>query len=347
VNILIPGGCGFVGTNLALYFTKLGHKVLCVDPIYRPENQRNYQYLRLNGIAVKECPIGDMTASYLSDGSSKPHIILNCAAQSSAVASMENPTTDFDNNVAEVVWILKLCRELDCSLIQWSSNKVYPGEYVNEFNLVEELTRFRVETTFKVSDSYNAASGLPRTIYGNSKYVAEEVIKEWARAYDLRVIINRFSCIAGPNQMASVEQGWAMRLMLAHYFDLPFTYYGWGGKQVRDVLYVGDLCRLINAQAHALLRSGSICETYDVGGGINNTISLREAATLCENITKIVVEKDNARPRPYDQHVFVSNIERISRDFAWEPRISVCNTFENLYDWIAEHERQLKYWLNL
>jgi CDP-paratose 2-epimerase len=333
-RVLVTGGCGFVGTNLSLHFaSKTGVSVLAIDNLSRKGVEINAHRLEKAGVEVIRRSVQDSVA-YATEW--EPDVILNCAAQSSATGGMVDPMRDFYDNLETVACALEIARASRSCFLQWSTNKVYPAEAINKYNTKEETTRYKVDEL--CSDLSLAKHAGSRSIYGATKVAAEALIEEWSRAYNIPTIVNRFSCLAGKYQLGCADQGWVAIWVISHMFGNPLTYYGWKGKQVRDVLAVDDLCDLITKQVN-YLQSHLVCETYNVGGGSEQAISLIEATTMCQQITgntvDITVSPD---VRWADHRVYVSDIERVCAKFDWHPVVTPRSLLRQIQAW-AETER--------
>jgi len=342
MHILIAGGCGFVGTNLALFFTEKGHTVTCVDDWSRSSAGINAGLLTSKFICTYFMPIEEWQTQEKID------IILNCSAQSRSTAGQDDPMVDYHGNVSSAVACAELAREYGCPLIHWSTNKVYGADGVNQWETPELDTRYEIGFPFPCKDPDMGQ----RSIYGATKYAAEVLLNEWSTSYNIPTIINRFSCMAGPHQYSVADQGWVAHWMYCHMFGKPLQYIGWKGKQVRDVLNIADVCQLVSKQIEYLRVLNNMvkdadypapCQTYNVGGGPENTLSLRECTTLCERITgKSVKITTVNEPRLADQRVYVSGIKEVSEKFDWQPMYTPLRTLENVYEWALENTDTLE-----
>lgn len=364
MHILIAGGCGFVGTNLALFFTEKGHKVICVDNMSRESAVLNsqamhdtYRYDEDKSIHVAMVPIQDWTVWNGFKHGKIDHIdiILNCSAQSRSTAGQDDPMVDYHGNVSSAVACAELAREYGCPLIHWSTNKVYSEFQVNCSNQTEVDTRYSSNRYGDMMPVFSTqVDEGQRSIYGATKYAAEVLLNEWSTSYNIPTIINRFSCMAGPHQYSVADQGWVAHWMYCHMFGKPLEYIGWKGKQVRDVLNIADVCQLVNKQIEYLLMCNQLeatsysvpapqCLTYNVGGGPGNTLSLRECTTLCERITGKSVEITTVdEPRLADQRVYVSDIREVCDKFDWKPMYKPLRTLENVYEWALKNTDTLE-----
>jgi CDP-paratose 2-epimerase len=210
--------------------------------------------------------------------------------------------------------------------------------------MIEKDTRLEWDLSKKIkvrgwsSLGFNEAgdiNGDSHTIYGVTKNAADLMCQEWSKAFDIPIIINRFSCLYGPNQFGKVGQGWIVWFAIAKKLDLPLYYYGNKGKQVRDCLHIDDLCNLIEKQVNKISEySGNY---YNVGGGINHTSSVRELSDKLNKIMKVdhkVKSIDNSRPS--DQKIYISDITKVSKDFNWEPKIGIDEGLINVTKWLEE-----------
>lgn len=343
MKILIPGGCGFMGTNLAIYFAARGHDVFCIDPLRRAS--ATYQVraicpdIQHPRARIAQYEIEHERAMQFGVDF-KPDAILNCAAQSNAISGQREPMVDFESNVRSAVACCEIARKTGAVLIHWSTNKVYPAETINALNSTPEESRYRIDWT--CGDLHLAGESGHRTIYGATKLAAESLIEEWSRVFKIPTIINRFSCLAGNYQFGAAEQGWLAYWLMAHLFEQPLRYCGWSGKQVRDVLAADDCCRLVEKQIEALrCPQGWAFNRYNVGGGIGNTLSLREATAICEELTSHCLTIEAGPPRYADQRVYVSDISHVCRQFDWKPLLSPRQILSEMYEWAQKNRKTL------
>ncbi len=182
-----------------------------------------------------------------------------------------------------------------------------------------------------------------RTLYGATKLAAELLIAEYVEAFGVRAAVNRCGVIAGPWQMGKVDQGVLTFWMLAHHFDRPLSYIGFGGsgKQVRDVLHVDDLVELIDQQLREPDRwSGTV---FNVGGGREFSLSLLELTDLCQSITeRRVAVAPTAQDRPGDVPLYISDCTALFAYTAWRPRKGPLSILEDTARWIAANEAALR-----
>ncbi|PIQ91265.1 MAG: 3-beta hydroxysteroid dehydrogenase [Candidatus Omnitrophica bacterium CG11_big_fil_rev_8_21_14_0_20_41_12] len=339
-TLLITGGAGFIGSNLGVYFKRKYPKleVLALDNLIRRGSELNLPRLKENGIKFIR---GDVR--YPKDLNLKHDIdlILECSAEPSVLAGYENPSYIIDTNLMGTVNCLELCRKRKAGMIFLSTSRVYPYEKINALKRIETNSRFEWPDFAGIDMDFSLTG--PKTLYGATKLASELVLQEYITAYGIKAIVNRCGVVAGPWQFGKVDQGVFTYWMLAHYFKKPLKYIGFGGqgKQVRDLLHVDDLCRLIDLQVNSLSKfSGN---TYNVGGGREVSLSLSETTTLCREITgnKIKVGRD-LRNRSGDIAIYLTNNKKVTQELKWKPQKSASIILNDIFNWIRSNEAQLK-----
>ena len=224
MNILITGGAGFVGGNLAVYFAERGHEILCVDNLSRRGSEINLaRFRKFKNIRFKHCDIR-CVEDFLNFDEFNPDIVYECSAQTTAIDGYRNPAYDFSNNTVGAYNVLEYCRRKSAGLIFWSSNKAYNGEFCNSIPMIEKETRLEWDLSKKTVvrgwtplgfNEEGNINGTSHTIYGVTKNAADLMCQEWSKAFDIPVVVNRFSCLYGPNQFGKVGQGWIVWFAIA------------------------------------------------------------------------------------------------------------------------------------
>ena len=346
-NVAILGGAGFVGYNLAQHLKKIGYNVTVADNLVRRGSEVSLSYLTESKIKFIHCDIRNK-----EDFLNLPKdldIILNCAAQPSAI-NYSNPEFDITNNTNGVVNVLEYCRKQQLPLIFWSTNKCYSGNLVNSvprsvsnnrYVWSNPLFKLQGWTNSGFSESLSV-DGKDHSIYGVSKIAADLMVQEWSDAFGIPAICNRFSCLAGPNQWGKAEQGWVTWFAIANELELPIDIFGFDGYQVRDCLFTEDLNNLIYEQIYNIHKFGK-GEVFNVGGGINNTVSINEAIKHIQEINKsfkkINIHRDVRRA---DQAIYVSDITKVSSMFEWSPKTNIHNGYDKIFDWVKSNIPTLK-----
>ena len=339
-NILITGGAGFIGSNLAVYFKRKypNLKVYALDNLVRRGSELNLPRLKENEIKFIR---GDVRR--LKDLGLKFDIdlILECSAEPSVIAGYQNPAYIIDTNLMGTVNCLELCRKRKAGMIFLSTSRVYPYEKINAIRRLESKSRFEWPHFAGIGTDFSL-TGL-KTLYGTTKLASEFILQEYIAAYGLNAVVNRCGVIAGPWQFGKVDQGVFTYWMLAHYFKKSLKYIGFGGKgkQVRDFLHVDDLCQLIDLQVNGLSKlSGN---TYNVGGAREISLSLSETTALCREITgnKIKVGRD-LRNRPGDIAVYLTDNKKVTQELKWKPQKPAVMILNDIFSWIRNNEARLR-----
>ena len=161
--------------------------------------------------------------------------------------------------------------------------------------------------------------------------------------YGLRGIINRCGVIAGPWQFGKVDQGIFSFWLLSHYFKRNLNYIGFGGKgkQVRDLIHIDDLFELIDLQIRNMDRANG--KTYNVGGGVQSNLSLRETTDLCEKITGNQIDiTSDLQDRPGDVRIYISDNRAAQEDFGWQPKRIPENALTDIFLWVQKKEQAIR-----
>lgn len=345
MKILITGGAGFVGANLSFYLKKQGHDVIAFDNLARRGSEINLPDFKKEGITFVHGDVRNTEDFYHL----KADMILECSAQPSATDGYNNPKYDITNNLYGVVNVLEYCRLNGSALILWSTNKTYCGSKINALPHTEKETRYEwtdnpgivgFDPKFGIADNFSVDGG-DHSIYGMTKIQADIACQEYYDAFKVPTVVNRWSCLAGERQFGKCAQGWVAWFAIAAAFGLPLEFIGWKGKQVRDVLFVEDICRLIDLEINNIDKVKG--QVFNVGGGFKNTLSLIEAVDLIEDLThkrpKITVT-ENARKA--DHVIYISDTRKIKETLGWEPTIDTTVGYERIIDWVIKNETALR-----
>ena len=354
MKVLITGGCGFLGSTLAFYLHERGHDVVAMDNLVRRGSESNIARLQEHGVAFVH---GDVRCPEDFVGLPKGiELICDASAQPSVVSGYTNPMFDLTNNTLGVIHVLEFARERSCPLIFCSTNRVYSADRINALPRRESETRLEWDAAawrnlpaecrpsgfhpeHGVSEEFSL-DGAGRSIYGVSKLMADVVCQEYADAFDIPVIVNRLGVITGAGQFGKIDQGWVVWWAVACWFGLPLKYIGWGGKQVRDILFVEDVCRLVDAEIGQLgrLRSG----VFNAGGGAANSLSLVEATQLLEKkLGRSMSISHIDRPRKADTAIYITDNRKAERVLGWKPKVNLAEGMDSILAWIGENEAKL------
>lgn len=332
--ILITGGLGFVGTNLAEYFLAEGHPVTLLDNCSRPGALLNYSYLRnkypTDRLTVR---IGDiLDAPLVEKEASVADAVFHLAAQVAVTTSVVNPVSDFEINARGTLNVLEAVRKANRRplVVFPSTNKVYGG--LEDLEVCEATTRYECPS---LPNGVPESRGLDfHSPYGCSKGAADQYVRDYSRIYGFPTVVLRLSCIYGPRQWGIGDQGWVGWFLAKAALKKPLAIYG-DGKQVRDLLWVGDLCQLCGELFNNRDKvSGRI---FNVGGGASNSLSVwHEFQPMIERLSGESVLHTLHDWRPGDQRWYVSDIDEIERVTGWRPRTNVIDGIERLWSWVKE-----------
>ena len=336
--VLITGGSGFIGTNVAERLLTLGFPVVILDNLSRDGVDQNATWLQQKyGRRVKVI-VGDVRerADVRRALAGVEHVF-HFAAQVAVTTSITDPRTDFEVNVSGTLNLLEEIRALPDapSLIYTSTNKVYGG--LDDIRLSAEDLRY-VPVDKRIAE-HGVSESRPldfHTPYGCSKGAAEQYVLDYARSYGLRNVVFRMSCIYGPHQFGTEDQGWVAHFLIRALEGKPITVYG-DGMQVRDILFVEDLVDafLLARRDIDKLRGTA----FNIGGGVERTTSLLELIDLIARLTggkpKLFFESS----RTGDQRYYVTDSSRFRAATGWSPRVSPRQGLHRLYDWLVESRR--------
>ena len=342
MRILVTGGAGFVGANLAVALAA-DHEVVALDNLHRRGSELNLPRLERAGV---EFVRGDVRSPADLTALDRVDAIVECSAEPSVLAGVDG-ATDYllQTNLVGAINCLDLARRDDAQLVFLSTSRVYPVAALESVAYEEAGTRFEVaaEQSLPGVSPAGIAEDFPlegaRTLYGASKLCAELLITEYAESFGVRAVIDRCGVIAGPWQMGKVDQGVFTHWVLSHHLGRELTYIGYGGsgKQVRDLLHVDDLVELVRLQIGD--PEGWAGVTANVGGGRDCSLSLREATALCQDLTgREVPVLDSGAARPGDVRIYISDCGRLFERTDWRPRRSARQVLEDIHEWIVQNE---------
>jgi len=353
--VLVTGGCGFIGSHVAFHLRARGHKIAVMDNLVRRGSEDNIATLERHGIPFFH---GDVrNPEDLGNLPTGVELVCDTSAQPSVVSSYANPFFDINNNGFGVLHILEYARMRRIPLIFWSSNRVYGADRLNALPRRETPTRFEYDEDAwnrlplegrpsgfhpieGISETFSIDGG-QRSIYGLSKLIADASCQEYAQAYDLPIIVNRFGVISGVGQFGHADQGWVVWWAIAHWFGLPLTYFGWHGKQVRDILFVEDMLALLDCQLAQITSFRG--DVFNIGGGAANAISLCEATKCMREISSrstTITEADEVRKG--DVTIYWTDNRKAACHLNWRPQTSLQTGFARIFDWIRQHESELR-----
>jgi CDP-paratose 2-epimerase len=349
MRLLITGGAGFVGSNLAIGLAARhpDWQLVALDNLHRRGSELNLPRLRGAGI---EFVTGDVREPEDLAGVGSVDAIVECSAEPSAMAGVDgSPDYVVATNLLGAYNCLEMARRHGAYFLFLSTSRVYPVAGLRGLALEESETRFELaaEQPLPGASRSGIAEDFPltgaRTLYGSTKLAAELLIEEYRETYGLRAVVDRCGVIAGPWQMGKVDQGVFTHWMLAHHFGWPLSYIGFGGqgKQVRDLLHVEDLLDLMEEQlADPAGWDGAV---LNVGGGREVSLSLLETTALCAEITGNAIDVGSvSETRPGDVPVYISDCAALHARSAWRPRRGPREILADIHEWVCAHEADVK-----
>lgn len=335
-TIFITGGAGFIGSNLAAFYIKQGERVIVFDNLSRPGVQHNLDWLKTLGEFVFiKADIRDYQA--LTDAFTKYapiDVVFHEASQTAVTTSVKDPREDFEVNAYGTFNVLEAIRNFapDAAMVFASTNKVFGNLEEVPFATTDARHLFQDERyTRGITEQHNLDFHSP---YGCSKGAADQYVRDYARIYGLKTVVFRQSCIYGYRQIGLEDQGWLAWFLIRAILDQPITIFG-DGKQVRDVLFIDDLIRAYDLAVTNIDRTAG--HVYNIGGGVDNTLSLLETMDMIREISGKTPQLSFADWRPGDQRIYISNIGKATDHLGWTPAVSVRSGLGNLHNWLLEH----------
>ncbi|MCL2877723.1 MAG: NAD-dependent epimerase/dehydratase family protein [Acidobacteria bacterium] len=363
MRILITGGAGFVGSSLALAFAE-DARVTVFDNLRRRGSELNLPNLRRAGIEFVHGDIRmpDDLAALTPDFD----LMIEASAEPSVAAGQTgSPAYVIAANLVGTANCLEFARKKAGRFLFLSSSRVYSIASLRGIHLEETPERFEIapDQSAGAPSAQNGsaihASGLPgvspkgiredfptaraRSFYGTTKLASEMLIQEYAESYGLEAMINRCGVIAGPGQFGKTDQGVFTMWVACHYFGIPLKYTGFGGtgKQVRDLLHPEDLAGLVKKQVQAGGRWQ--CEIFNVGGGRERSVSMREMTDVCREIVGREVPVGKVEETAsWDVPVYWTDYGKVSAAYGWSPRKSIKDIVSETASWIQNCERILE-----
>jgi CDP-paratose 2-epimerase len=332
--VLITGGAGFVGSNLAHRLLSEGHRVRLLDNLSRSGVERNLRWLIETHGDLVDIEVPDVrNLSLVKQAVKDASQVFHFAAQVAVTSSLVDPIEDFEINARGTLNLLEAVRCCDNPppLVFTSTNKVY--------GTLGDLQFTRGATRYTPLDARIHERGIAEdrpldfhSPYGCSKGSADQYVTDYARTYRIPALVFRMSCIYGPHQYGNEDQGWVAHFVIRALTGKPITIYG-DGKQVRDILFIDDLVNaFLLAQQHMNKLAGN---AFNIGGGPSNTISLLELLDLLAELHdgELSIEFENWRAA--DQRYYVADTTKFGALTGWRQTVGVQEGVKRLYEWLV------------
>lgn len=335
---LITGGAGFIGCNLANRLLGSGRKVRIFDNLSRPGVEQNLQWLRdQHGerLQVVNADIRDEKA--VTQAVAGTTQVFHFAAQVAVTTSLDLPRDDFLVNAQGTLNVLEAvrARPVPPFMLLTSTNKVY-GD-------LADLELQAVGQHYQPTDLSVRARGVSEarpldfhSPYGCSKGSADQYVLDYARSYGLQTMVFRMSCIYGPRQFGTEDQGWVAHFILRALRGEPITIYG-DGKQVRDILFIDDLVhafQLAEQNGHKLAG-----RAFNIGGGPSNAISLLDLLDRIEALQGRQPATSSDGWRTGDQRYYVSDTRAFEQATGWRAKVRAPEGIARLHEWLQAHRK--------
>lgn len=336
-SVLITGGAGFVGSNLAArLLTTTQARVSILDNFSREHVETNASWLKSLPGASSRLRIyaGDVRnirdVQEAVEGVSE---IYHLAAQVAVTTSVLHPVDDFQVNALGTLNVLEAARRLNTLpfFLFTSTNKVYGG--LESLDIHPQGSRYVAASPDFAGIDENTPLDF-HSPYGCSKGAADQYVRDYARIYGLPTVVFRMSCICGPRQFGTEDQGWVAHFLYSMLAGKDITIYG-DGRQVRDILHVEDL---IDAMEASRARK-DICQgqVFNLGGGIGQSVSVNEMLTLIKNELGIERKFTHGEVRPGDQPLYIANTGKLSSMTGWQARRSILDILHDIHAFGLTH----------
>lgn len=337
MKILITGGCGFSGSNIAYQILQNNRDDLFIlDNLYRDGSLKNLKWLKENGkfsFIKEDIRFSNQIQKVIKK--IKPDVIFHLAGQVAMTTSIENPRLDFETNALGTFNMLEGVRKYcpESIFIYSSTNKVYGS--LDNLEYKELKNRYVAE---KFTEGFDENMPIDfHSPYGCSKGAADQYVLDYSGLYNLKTVVFRHSSIYGSRQFSTYDQGW-VGWFCAKAIDSgrgllkePFTISG-NGKQVRDLLFVDDMVSLY------LLAVDKIEEikgnAFNIGGGMQNSLSLLELFEILEDKLQVKLKYSQLPWRYSDQKIFVADIRKIHGLCGWSPKINKLEGINKIIEWL-------------
>jgi CDP-paratose 2-epimerase len=347
-HIVITGGAGFVGSNLALKLRKElpNATITALDNLKRRGSELALKRLKEQNIGFVHGDIRNKEDLVFES----IDLLIECSAEPSVLAGINSaPDYLINTNLIGTLNCLEIARHHGADTLFLSTSRIYPISYINNLDYTEGEARFDIsdKQTMPGASSKGIAETFPldapRSLYGATKLASELFINEYVDTYGMRAITNRCGVITGPWQMGKVDQGIFVLWVARHYFKGALSYIGYGGngQQVRDFIHIDDLYSAIHHQLDNF--DDFMGQTWNVGGGLENSVSLQELTRLCEQVTGNKIEIANVvEDRPADLRFFITDSSKFLSKSGLSWQKDAKQTVQDIYDWIKANEDDLR-----
>ncbi len=347
-RVLVTGGAGFVGATLAVQHRRQHPEdvVIAFDNLKRRGSE--LAILRLAEAGV-EFVHGDVRCPEDLEAVGPVDLVVECSAEASALSGYGgDPRYLIHTNLAGTINCLEIARRWRASVIFLSTSRVYAISALRALPLEQRNDRWTIPAD--AAGTGWSAAGITtgfsidgaRSLYGTTKLCSELLIEEYRQAYGIKAVVDRCGVITGPWQFGHVEQGFVALWAARHWWGGRLTYRGFDGEgfQVRDILHVDDLSRLVERQIEQMDRWNG--EVFNVGGGLACSVSLKELTARCARRGRCEVVFDSSiETHPADIPYYVTDNTEVTRKTGWSPQRSVGQILDDLFSWFQTYGDRL------
>ncbi len=337
MKILITGGCGFVGTNIALFLSKKKFKVDSLDNLSRKGSKYNLHLLKTNNIKNYNLNINNKK---LIKKLPKYNLIIDCCAEAAVEISKKKIDEVINTNLIGTINILKKAKKDGSKIIFLSSSRVYPIHHLSSIVKNKNISK-TIAINKKINE--NKSTRGAKSIYGLTKFASEMFIEEFSYAFGIKYIINRCGVISGPLQFGKQDQGFVSLWIWNHINKKKLNYIGYGGhgNQIRDVLHINDLCRLIFIQIKKFSKIKN--KLLTVGGSKKSYTSLKNLTLMCQKITKNKIKiGKKSKTSIYDIPYYITDNGNVFKTYKWKPKKSMYDVVKDTYIWLSTNKKKIK-----
>jgi len=340
MRVLVTGAAGFVGFNILSYLKHNYNDIhlVGIDNLRRRGSELNVSKIARMRIDFHHIDLKNKDELNVLQNSD---IIIHCASDSSVLSGISDSSSLLlGNNLIGSINIFEHAVKCDAKLIFFSTNRVYPNHLLSNINyeIINNRFEFKLNQNILGVSNRGISEDFPlhgsRTFYGASKICGENLLEEYAQYRGLQYVTNRFGVISGKGQLGVGSQGIISFWLKQHFLSKELKYIGYGGEglQVRDALHIQDVCHLIDLQLNNFNKVDG--KTFNVGGGYENSFSLKELTILCQNITGKHIQIGNVKDdRPGDIPIYFTDNSKICSELNWQPKFTVTDILEDINQW--------------
>lgn len=336
MKILITGGCGFIGSNIAIFLkNKINNLTIhSLDNLSRNSSKINLD--RLKKQKIKNFNVNISNKSKINS-LIKYDFIIDCCAEAAVEASKLEAERVFFTNLVGTFNILEKAKKDKSKIIFLSTSRVYSIKSI--LSKAKDINKKKYN--FKINENFSKKS--PISLYGFTKLSSEKLIEEYSFSNNIKYIINRFGVVSGPWQFGKQDQGFISLWLWRFINKGKLNYIGFGGfgNQVRDVIHVYDVCELILEQIKKINKINN--KIFNAGGGLNNSISLKELTIKSKEITKNNINIGKiAKTSNYDIPYYVTDNKKIYSIYKWRVKRNLDTIINDTFKILIKYKKLFK-----